>query len=289
MSSGPSRFLLYIDILGFKEMTLSQPRKVARLYSILNTLNVHQHPNFKTIVFSDTVLVYNPDEVHNDDDRKYLVWYLTEFAEDLHSRLTGQDIWFRAVLLAGDFNHYRLENVECFYGEALITAYLAEKQLPVIGLVMHKNCLEFNRYFQTAEFSKDYHFIYLSRQLDHLHEWAQEKYPVPMWEISDQAPDLPEQVRFLSDLYQLMRRAPDPAVRAKALTTWDFYNRRYPAMLSALMAKEFDLSAVGPVGAWKNEAAVLEQNIKYFKRIGSGTPLSLSLSKRRRGRASSSR
>lgn len=48
--------MLYIDILGFREMTLSEPRKVARVYAILDKLNVHQHPNFETIVFSDTIL-----------------------------------------------------------------------------------------------------------------------------------------------------------------------------------------------------------------------------------------
>lgn len=90
------RFLLYIDILGFSEMTNNEPRKVARVYSILDELNVHRHNSFKTIVFSDTVLVYNPDLAETDDERQYLVWYLIEFVEDLHHRLTGQDIFFRA-------------------------------------------------------------------------------------------------------------------------------------------------------------------------------------------------
>ena len=74
------RFLLYIDILGFSEMTNNEPRKVARVYSILDELNVHRHNSFKTIVFSDTVLVYNPDLAETDEERQYLVWYLIEFA-----------------------------------------------------------------------------------------------------------------------------------------------------------------------------------------------------------------
>ena len=55
--------------------------------------------------------------------RSYYVWYLIEFAEDLQHRLTGQDVYFRAVLTTGDFSHYPLENIECFFGEALIRAY----------------------------------------------------------------------------------------------------------------------------------------------------------------------
>ncbi|WP_405123502.1 hypothetical protein ACI514_08275 [Pseudomonas sp. M20] len=102
-----SQFLLYIDILGFSEMTRLEPRKVARVYSILNTLNAHHQTNFNTIVFSDTILVYNTSDADTDDKRADCVWLLTEFAEDLHDRLTGQDIYFRAVLVEGEFTHYK--------------------------------------------------------------------------------------------------------------------------------------------------------------------------------------
>lgn len=63
------RILLYIDILGFSDMTRKDPRKVARVYAILNRLNSHQHDSFKTIVFSDTVLVYNVKPADSDADR----------------------------------------------------------------------------------------------------------------------------------------------------------------------------------------------------------------------------
>jgi len=276
----PSRFLLYIDILGFKEMTLREPRKVARVYAILDTLNVHKHPNFKTIVFSDTILVYNPEEVQNDDERNYLVWYLTEFAEDLHRRLTGQDIWFRAVLVAGQFEHYRLNNVDCFYGDALIKAYEAEKALPLIGLVMHRLVLPYNRYFEVERFSDEFSFVYLSRQLRYLNDFTND-YPTKNWAVSDMAPDVTFDVRFLADVYSLMREHVSPLVRAKALTTWDFYSRRHPAMISALVRSNFSLSAVGPVGAWALNEKVMEGAIRHFKRIGSGTHLSTSITKRK--------
>lgn len=280
MSESPSRFLLYIDILGFKEMTLREPRKVARVYAILDRLNVHNHPNFKTIVFSDTILVYNPDEVNSDAERNYLVWYLTEFAEDLHHRLTGQNIWFRAVLLAGQFNHYRLKNVECFYGDALIKAYESEKSLPLIGLVMDKSAVPYNRYFQLENFGGDYSFVYLSRNIKALDDLTVE-YPNIEWIVSDMAPDIPYDVRFLSDIYDLMRSNSNPLVRAKALTTWDFYSRKYPEMLSALVASGFRLSAIGPSGAWAAEAAKMEASIRKMKRIGSGSHLSTSINRKR--------
>ena len=163
-----SRFLLYIDILGFTEMTKSEPRKVARVYSILDELNVHQHNSFKTIVFSDTILVYNPDLAETDHERKYLIMYLIEFAEDLHHRLTGQDIYFRAILTAGSFNHYSLKNIECFYGDSLINAYTSEKNIPSLGLFIDKKCNEYNEFFRTESFDKQFSFVYLNRHLEDL-------------------------------------------------------------------------------------------------------------------------
>lgn len=277
----PTRFLLYIDILGFKEMTLKDRRKVARIYAILDKLNVHDHPNFKTIVFSDTILTYNPVEVTSDDDRRYLVWYLTEFAEDLHHRLIGQDIWFRAVLVSGEFNHYNLKNIECFFGESLISAYLSEKTLPMMGLAMHNSCLPYNRFFELDRFNKEYSFVYLARQFKQMKDLANQ-FPTSYFGVADISPLFPEAARFLSELYLLMRENGDPAVRAKALATWDFYNRRYPEIVSALVTNAFDLAAIAPKGAWAEEAQALEENIRYYKRIGSGTDLSVSLTKKAR-------
>ena len=273
----PTRFLLYIDILGFKDMTLTEPRKVARIYSILDRFNVFKHPNFKTIVFSDTILTYNPIEVHTDPDREYMVWYLTEFAEDIHHRLVGQDVWFRAVSVAGDFNHYRLNNVECFFSASLITAYLAEKKLPLIGLAMHRSCQPYNRYFQIEPFTSDYAFVCLARQLREYQKVVGDELPFVDSVIDDFVPAMPEAVRFLRDLYTLMRTHEEPAVRAKALATWDFYSRCYPKIIAALLQADFSLDALAPPGTWSDAEAMLETNIKFYKRIGSGTDLSKSI------------
>lgn len=278
----PTRFLLYIDILGFSEMTKNDPRSVARTYAILNKLNVHRDKSFKTIVFSDTVLVYNPVEAGNEDERKFYVWYLTEAAEDLYSRLVGQDIWFRAVLIAGEFNHYQLGNMDCFYGMALINAYQSEKQLPMMGLALHSSCLPYNRFFRVAPFTDDFSFVYLSRPLEHLHTRSGDTYPFQDSIVSDFAPTLPEGVRYLADIHKLMRTHPDPLVRAKALTTWDFHVRRYPGMVAALVASGFSLGALAPAGTWDDEQRALDESIKYYKRAGAGSQMSVSITPQRR-------
>ncbi len=274
------RFLLYIDILGFSEMTNNEPRKVARVYSILDELNVHRHNSFKTIVFSDTVLVYNPDLAETDEEPQYLVWYLIEFAEDLHHRLTGQDIFFRAILTSGSFAHYQLENIECFFGQALVRAYSSEKNIPSLGLFIDNYCQKFNRFFRVAEFDESLSFVYLNRSLETLVEYSGGTFPITEYGIIDQAPYVPWQVRFLSDVHRNMREHKSPVVRTKFLTAWDFYAKRYPELVKALVDSDFSLSSLAPDAAWKGEVIAMNKDIKHFKRIGSGTPLSVQLTKR---------
>ena len=275
------RFLLYIDILGFSEMTDREPRKVARTYAILDSLNVHRHHSFKTIVFSDTVLVYNLNPAKSLEDRQYLVWYLTEFAEDLHHRLTGQNIYFRAVLTSGDFSHYTLKNIECFFGRALISAYNREKAIPSIGLFLDKNCDDYNRFFRIEQFDDDASFVYLNRSIESLTEYTSDNYPFCDKAIEDQAPYLPWEVRNLQDVHANMRTHKSPAVRAKFLTAWDFHAKRYPGLTRALVDGNFQVAALGGAGAWREQVAAMESSIKYYKRIGSGTDLSRQVSKSR--------
>lgn len=282
-----SRFLLYIDILGFTEMTKSQPRKIARVYSILDGLNFHQHNSFKTIVFSDTILVYNPDLAETDHERKYLMMYLIEFAEDLHHRLTGQDIYFRAILTAGSFNHHSLKNIECFYGDSLIHAYTSEKNIPSLGLFIDKRCNEYNEFFRTEKFDKEFSFVYLNRHLEYLQTHTGGIFPSRAVLMSDVAPFVPWQVEFLKDIYENMRNHVSPIVRLKFLTAWDFHARRYPSMVKALVESDFSLSSLAPENAWKKEYEDMVHDIKRYKRIGSGTDLSIQISKNTRKKSKS--
>lgn len=121
------KYLLYIDILGFSDLVKDTPEQIECIYGVIDSLNVHRHDVFNTIVFSDTILVYNRVDAKTKEDHEYIVWYSIEFAEDLHHRLIGQDIYFRAVLVYGTFTHRKLKNVECFFGNALIDAYNREK------------------------------------------------------------------------------------------------------------------------------------------------------------------
>ena len=57
---------LYIDICGFSKMTKNCPEKIEKIFKILDTIKAHNHSGFRTIVFSDTILVFNEDDSHGD-------------------------------------------------------------------------------------------------------------------------------------------------------------------------------------------------------------------------------
>src|SRR5882672_7486391 len=100
-----AKYLLYLDILGFGDMAMADSTRVTRLYGILDSLNVHRHPGFRTIVFSDTILVYNDFTPKDEHEHEYAVMFSCEFAQDLLVRLVGYDVYFRALLEYGEFSH----------------------------------------------------------------------------------------------------------------------------------------------------------------------------------------
>jgi hypothetical protein len=45
-----NKYLLYIDILGFSDMVKNDYMKINKLFDHVNSLNVHRHTAFQTIV-----------------------------------------------------------------------------------------------------------------------------------------------------------------------------------------------------------------------------------------------
>jgi len=163
-----AKYLLYIDILGFAAIAGSDSERVMRLYSIIDSLNVHRHDGFRTIVFSDTILVYNDFTPRDEHEHEYAVMFQCEFAQDLLVRLVGQDVYFRALLDYGEFSHDRLTNIESFFGPALVRSYQREKQLQAVGLFATAACVARNRVFPTERFQEDLYFVFLNQSLERL-------------------------------------------------------------------------------------------------------------------------
>src|SRR5881227_2355295 len=80
LSDAESKFLIYIDILGFSDL-VRRGGAADDLYRTVDSLNVHQHESFNTIVFSDTILVYNNVFLANVSKYRIAIMYMCEFAE----------------------------------------------------------------------------------------------------------------------------------------------------------------------------------------------------------------
>lgn len=70
-----TRFLLYIDILGFSEMTQSDPRKVARAYAIIDEFVTDDNPLIKVIVFQ-TRYLYTIKTKRKMKKKKKFIYFL---------------------------------------------------------------------------------------------------------------------------------------------------------------------------------------------------------------------
>lgn len=262
------RFLLYIDFLGFSDLVAENPKRIDMIYQIINSLNVHAHEAFKTIVFSDTVLVYNSELASSERNKKYLVMYACEFVQDLQRRLVGQGVFFRAVLVFGEFEHYKLNNVECFYGGALIKAYLKEKDIAVIGMFIDDACNQFNDIFEVERFDDDLSFVYLNQSLECLQRETDGDLPASLeLLLSGNYPDLVWDIRYLKDIHSNMQVNPSPRVRAKYLMTWHLFRKRYRKILDALEDGRFSMSVVGGSYDWTERISLFEQDLIHMRSL----------------------
>ncbi|MEZ5399206.1 MAG: hypothetical protein R2729_06015 [Bryobacteraceae bacterium] len=240
------RFLLYIDILNFSNL-VAQKGKVEEVYEIINRLNVHRHDVFTTIIFSDTILVYNKSNARSLEDVRYMVMFLCEFAQDLFYRLIGRDVYFRAYITCGDFAHYPMENIkDVFYGEALIEAYRAEKSIQAMGLFMSNLVAPYSDIFKTARFNRSCRFVYIMQTLER-YSARKENYPLDPINLveTDAIWLLAYDIRYLETIYRHKNNAALPArVRKKYETTWRLLMRRHRGLMSTLEESAFDPRAI---------------------------------------------
>lgn len=253
------KYLLYIDILGFADLVNSGSSRVPAIYEVVDSLNVHKHDAFSTIVFSDTILVYNKYDPSNDADHDYFVMFACEFAQDLLHRFTGKNQFFRALVTYGPFDHYNLEHTECFYGLALVDAYNKEKAIQSHGLFISDKANRHNRIFGTCRYDKDLSFVYLTQATERLLTNSAGVLPVDpiFFDDTDEGYFLLPEIRLFQDTHRLMNEHKDPKVRTKHLTAWHFYRQRYRPILDFLERNEFRPDSICPDHDWSNEVTAL--------------------------------
>ncbi len=247
---------LYIDVLGFSELVMRNPAGVARLFRIIDSGTLHRDSCYKAIVFSDTVLVYNTvrDLVGNTKSNELM--FLIELVQDLLIRITGSNIFFRAIITEDEFTHEKLNNLDAFYGPALINAYRAEKKIVGTGLFLEKSLEQFNLCFPHEDSLPAHDFIYLTQKSSKLHSLAAfEKerkdieFPIPpeILPLLDMESGIYPELIHYSETFENMQNHPDPRVREKHRFTWSMYEKAYPSMMKALVRRKFSPTALSEI------------------------------------------
>ncbi len=247
------RYLLYIDILGFSDLVAKDTGKIDDLYEVLASLHAHNHDAFKCIIFSDTMLVYNLTFSGGLREPEYYLMFMCEFARDLLHRLTKRGIFFRAVITQGDFQHYELNSIPCFFGASLIHAYKSEKKIKAIGLFLESSLREYCDIFPKRRFDAEFDFVYITQALDDLEQESGGVFPLDAWYIEDT--DLiwmvtPE-LLHLVDLYTHASSTLPESVKRKYRTSIKFFERRYPAVTTFLKNNAFDITKFSPKANWQ--------------------------------------
>jgi hypothetical protein len=238
------RLFLYIDILGFKELIHSGDAKVGALYRIIDELQVHKRQEFTTIVFSDTILVYGHDGwlAHVNEG----VMWLIEFAQDLFYRLIVKDLHFRAYVTIGAFEHYKLTNLEAYYGEALVQCYEREKQINCMGVFLDARLASYCNIFKLTKFDEASYFVHVLQRLDQV-SFDYKDYPSPGRALTDTSMEWWSAYHF-HYLKNIHVHANDPAlppkVRDKYTAAWRMIGTLHPGLLRRLEEVKFDLAQV---------------------------------------------
>lgn len=250
-----SRYFLYLDILGFSDLVKGNSDKINDLYEVITSLNAHNHSAFKVVVFSDTVIVYNVDGGDTPEDSRYLVMFMCEFVKDLMHRLTKRKIYFRSIITYGDFTHYELNGIPCFFGNALIDAYNSEKEIKAIGLFLHKDLTEYCDIFKYKEYNENYNFVYVTQSLDDVEFYGGNGYPIPSELIQDTGSEwmIYPEIFHINSMYLESKNVKHPvSVRNKYKASWEMYCKHYPNITNQLIASENDITSISPEVNWND-------------------------------------
>lgn len=241
------RLFLYIDILGFTEM-LKHPQDVEELYEIIDSLNIFPHPTYECIVFSDTLLIYDPREICTESEEiSRAVMWLCEFAQDLLYRLISIDRHFRALLTVGEFKTEQLNNFRYFYGGALVETYHYEKNIFGTGLYMDMELVPYSNIFKTRSYDSKYHFVYLTQNLCRMSEdlVTGAEYLKMQVETGELQYLYAYDFVYLLNVHKNMVDTSLPgSVRSKYVNTWQMLKSKYSIILEILEAANFNPAVV---------------------------------------------
>lgn len=227
------RDFLYIDILGFSNMVKEHSPKISQIFDIINGLSVHDHYSFRTIVFSDTIIVYNEN---NDMPNHYYVTYLIEFAQQLFYRLLSIGVYYRGFITYGDFEFQKLPNIQAYWGNALIETYEDDNKkdennrIKGFGLFVRRDLSDDIVILDKIPVGEKYNFVFLCQSYINLYKKVNGILPVDINLLTetDEFDRIDEDLAFFREIAFLKENHPCETIREKYQTVYDWYNRKTP-------------------------------------------------------------
>lgn len=232
------KVFLYIDILGFKQLVESKPEIVQKVFTSINELHVHKNTEFQTIVFSDTVLIFNKTSNHS---HHFYVTYLIEYTQQLFYKLASLNVFFRSILSVGDFNYIELKNFNAYYGTALNWSYQSEKELKGFGLYIHKNLCNEVITFDKISIDENYHYVFLCKSLTSLYKHTLGQLPVDcdLFTQTDSFCRIDDELRFLRLINYLRKNVEGEKIKAKYEYVFQIYKSYLPKFFAVFEKEGF--------------------------------------------------
>jgi hypothetical protein len=223
------RVFLYIDILGFENLVREKSNKVEYIFQTFNGLKVFRNHDLRTVVFSDTILVFNKEE---NKPLNFYYEYLVEYAQELFYRLAIVNVYYRGIITYGEFDFTQLANIQSYYGLALIESYKAEKnkKLKGFGLYIDKQISNNIITFSKIDISDNFDYIILCQSITNLYSFTQGKLPVDIRMLIDidDFSRIDEELRFFREIDYLRKNHPESRVRAKYQKVYSIYKSILP-------------------------------------------------------------
>lgn len=170
------------------------------------------------------------------------------------------------MLVKGEFNHIVSGRFEKYFGQALVSAYLKEKEIKCCGLFIDNESQKNNNVFPVMRHDKHLHFVYMNQSLDHFYRGELGDWPVDPWLMyqTDSSWHLAKDVYFLRDVYQLMNNHGDKGVRLKMKNTWEYYRKKYSRLLTDLSNNDFNLAILSEGFDWTEPVLRIKEAYKGF-------------------------
>lgn len=218
---------LYIDVLGFKNLVTCSSNKVKLIFQIIDSLHVHKDIAFQTIVFSDTILIFNKD---NKYPLHYYVTYLIEYAQQLFYKLSMINVYFKGIITLKSFTYIEMQNFNAYYGEALISTYQDEKELNGFGVYIDKFISNNAFLFDKIEINEKYNYILLCQSLIKLYKETKGKLPTSKIILTktDDYYRIDEDLRFLREIDYYRKHIKDDHLRKKYNYVYNIYKSFLP-------------------------------------------------------------